>query len=368
MSEEDTEAYRVIMFLEEQDPKYAGKGDAFLAYVKAHYAYQDQWERENPGKTFDPDDEEHEKWYAEHPQPITTEQLERGQIDMRVEQRWKEKVKPDLDRIRADKALRGAFPAIAQNIGKQTVDLVKVTDPELAKLLVNPDGSINLTEESIAAAHKQDPIAAAVLDETIKHIEPILMALEQSVVMDEEGNYPFKINPSSSNLVHRTIDAFRRQAEENMRNAPPEIRRSPNGKQWISMEEMAAKQRAIENRRLTPQQKKAAQSELGSLYWTLTIDDINRLVIDDYGKRAKQLIQQTDNLAKKKYKPDAAPARSAQPAPKPEPAPAPTPPTVPPGKPRPPSTSTSSDVVSSRNPASGAIKTDAQRATDEMFK
>lgn len=366
LSAEDAEDLRIIQFLERTDPKFTGKADAWVDYCRKVYAYQDKWESENTDKDYNPTDEEHADFFKGTTPPVDAHTLEGGKIDMRVEERYEKRVKPEMDKMRARRALEQNTAVIADNVDKGLHRLVKQASPELAVLLSKSDGTPNMTQAQIAEAHKADPIAAAILDETAKHLEPILIELEKSVVMDEQGNYPYKLNPST-NQVHQHIEKYRAQAEANMRNAPPEVR-TVNGKQWISMVELDQKVRGVQNSKQSPQQRQAQVDALNSQYWVLTIDHVAELVIDDFGKKAKKLIADTDALAQKKYKPGAPATPSAQPAPSAQPPAAPRLAPVSTARPRPPSFASASDALTTRDPGQPPAKTVGETASEVMWK
>jgi hypothetical protein len=366
LTPEDEQEHRVLLFLEGQDQKHAGKADAWIAYCKLAYAYQDQWEKDNPGKEFDPQDEEHTPWFDAHPPPHEKSVIEQGTIDMRVEEKFQQRVKPELDTIKAREALEKSAPVIVDNVTKKVVQLVRVASTELATIVTNADGSANLTDATIARAHEVDPIAGAIIDLTIKEVEPLFMALEKSVVRDENGEYPFRLTPAK-NKVHAILNQFTNTAEENMRKAPPEAQ-VKDGRQWISIQRKVDAQNELQNRfnkrQITKAQLDQQIADLENRYWILTVDDVADLVIDDYGKRAKQLITQSDDLAKKKYGPKTAATNGAQPQA------AATRQIAPQAarKPNPPSLSSSSDVLTTRPAGTTPQKTAAQQAADVMFK
>jgi len=370
MSASDAQEYAVLQFLEKQDPaKFSGKAKAFLDYVKSVYDYQDKWEKENPDKTWDPSADEHADWFASNPIPVDKETIENGLIDMkveqRVEQRFAEKVKPRIDMMDAEKALESARPSIEMNVARGILKLVAVAAPELVALVTAADGkNPNLSTEAVEKVHEADAIAATVLDATAAEIDPILRELEKSTVRDANGNYPFKLQPDK-NQIHAIIDGYRWEAENQLRQAPAEVQ-NVNGRQWVSLEQKAKDFKQIRDTSTGQEQQRKLQ-EYDARHWTLTIDNVVDLITDDYGKKARNLIQQTDALAKRKYKPEAPPTNGVRPGTQVARPAAPIAPT-PAGKPRSPSVASASDIVTTANNGPTPAKTTQQQIIDVMFK
>lgn len=358
MNPEDQEIYRVLCFLENGDSKFAGKPAAFLEYLKKNYEYQDKWLADHEGKEFNPEDSEHDEWFAANPHPVDQKEIESGKIDMQVEEKFQSRIQPQLQKMEAEKAWKENAPMVATNVGKRLSSLVGQVDPELQKLFVDDKGNPVINAETIAKMEEKDPIAKDVLDRMLANdVGPMILELEKSAVPGAN----FKLQPDKF-PVHAAIDSYRLQAEKDMAKAPVEVR-VQDGREWKSIADFTKlQQEAV--RSGTKAEKAAKIGELNAKYWTLSVDDVEELIIDDFAQRAKKEIDRQNNLAAKKY------GRPGTPAP-PTPAPAPPPEPVPAhsnnGKPRPPSISTRSDVVTTGAPGQAAQKSYADTATSVMF-
>lgn len=346
MSPEDQQDYDALLYLETTDPKnWAGKPAAYLAYLKALYDYQDDWMAKNPKEEFNPDDEEHKDWYAKHQPAIDPEALKDARIRMAAEDAAMKKVQPMLDEINRGKAIQEAMPKIASTLTGLIVDMVDQAAPELGALL-RKDGKPSVTQEAIAAVEAKSRIGKRILDDVVKfEMEPLLLQLEMSV----DPRFGVALNPSV-NQVHARIDQYRAKAEADMLNAPMEVQ-IQDGRTFSTIEQMQQMRSAIERGAGTAGEKNRQIAGLNAKYYTLTVDDIEALIVKDCADLAKKRIAQAREDARSEF---GSSIPNGQPPPEPSPqlaspqpafTPRPTP------SARPPSMSSSSDMLTT--PAAG---------------
>lgn len=345
LSPEDKKDYEIIAFLERTEPeKFKGRGQKFLDYTKELYAYQDAWaaKPENEGKDFDPDDAEHNQWFAKHEPGTAESDIEYGRERAMEERIYQNRVKPELDKIERDKAMKEAIPTITQNVGRRTVALIDAVNPELAKLVQDAEGRPMFTKEAIAAVEEADPIAKRTLDQIVRNeLEPMVMALEMTTV----PGLGFKLNPAGDPM-HARIAEYVWQAENDMKKAPADVR-IQGGKEFATITQYNAMSEADRER-----------------HYTLSVDDIQDLIVDDMAQKARKSIDEVDNLAKRKYKPDAD-KREVAPAPTPATTPTPAPRN---NKPTPPSTNNSGDLARTSDQPAPAVKKYGETMASVMFK
>lgn len=349
LAEEDAEDLKGIRYLESTGKLPKGKSDEHLAFVKKNYEYQDKWVEANPGKKFNPDDEEHKDWYdANTPEGLTdrttiNKAINDANIDEQVEKRWNEKMKPKIDMQAAEDAFQREMPVIANRVDTRIVALVEKVDPNLAKLLIK-DGKPNLGKEAEAAIAHADPIASDELNEVIgSGLLATLVELEKLPIPECRKMF----NPEG-NPIHRIISNEITAAEKSMATASRDVQ-TVDGRLWISAAEY--------DRRLKDgpaDQMEARRSELDRTTWQITVDDIADLLIDGAAKKTKALIDRT-NKKLEKYGKTLAPASTNPPVngnepPAPPAPPAPNPPAARRGSP---SISSSADVTSPGSPAGG---------------
>ena len=302
MTPEDQRDLAIIQRMEADNPKLQGKAEEFRKFALSRYEYEAKWLRDNPGRTFNPDDAEHEEFYKGQPD-IDTDAYEQARIDLMVDRKVEDRLRP----IEEDKILEKAMPVIAQQIQKNVHAMVADVSPELAALLKNGD-QIDLSDAAVAKVAEADPIAARVLDRMIKtEVLPMVAALERSLLPGSAN----RLNPRE-NPLHAKIASHVLEFESEMK-AKPVAEQVRNGKQFITREEYAAREREINRGPGTPQNKAKALNDLNSAYWRPDVDDIETVMVRDAAKRAKEQIKDLDDLAAKKYK-GGAPRQAATPA------------------------------------------------------
>ena len=354
---EDEEDLKVIKFLEATDPKWRGKAEQFTSYLKKYYDYQDKWAEGHPGETFNPDDAEHEHWMAGNDPGIDARELDRGRIEMIAEERSEQKLAPIREEIRTNrnrKLLEESTPKVVKVLENRLVDFVEKASPELAELL-GPKGKRAITPEAETKMEDADPIAKEILMRTAEYVAPLIAELERSAVVDENNMSVSPLNPSA-NPAHRIIDGYRRTAERDMAEAGPEAQVFPDGKRFVTVEDLQRRERACR----TQSEREALHRNFRSF----TVDEIQDIIVDDASKRARELIENTDKIAKKKYgrgtagtqsKPSTEPATTSAPRPGSN-------------KPNSPSVSSQNNTVTTPNSASTPSKTYGEQAVALHFK
>jgi hypothetical protein len=360
MSEDDADDYRALQFLESEDPqKYAGKAAQWLAYVKAHYAYQDKWESEHPGEDYDQNHEQHAEFFTNNPIDMPDKKvLTKALVRLQVKEGLEESLRPQREKEKATQAWESALPNIAKQVDTSVSKMVTVFDPEIAKLVTGADGRPNPSDDNLAKLAQSDPIAAAILGSAAKAIQPLLVTLEKTIIPELQ----FKLD--RTNPAHALVIKYTKDAEDKMASAPADIR-NQNGKMWKPVAEVQQMRESIMRSAHTAAEKQRQIEALDQRYWVLTIDNVAEVIVDDYGKKAKKLFDEYDGLAAKKYKPKETPAPA-----EPQPATPPSAPAAPSngGRPRPPSLSSAADVVATPQSGTAKQKSAAEQAADVMFK
>lgn len=361
MSPEDAEDYKILLYLESTgDPKYAGLAKIYLDYVKAHYAYQDEWLKNNPGKEYNADDEEHSQWYAQNVPDIDQTILDKGKIDMQVDERVEKIVAPKLQQIDVDKAWQNHIPEIAGNVDKNVGLLLKRSAPELAKIAMDEKGNIVFTPENIAKIDAADPIAKEIIDDiTKREVEPRLLELEMSSFSDLN----YKLDPAK-NPIHADLRRFLRAAEREVLSAPAE-HQLKDGRRFVTRDQYDSEQDKINKAKISPEQKEEQRADYNSKFWTFTVEELEDLLVDWWANEARKRIEKADSIAKRKYGTAAQPV--AQPVVQPAMVTAPTPAPVP-TRSNPPSISSAVDRVALPIGPTPSQKSFAEEAVDFHFR
>lgn len=339
----DREDYEAIMFLERSDRRHAGLGNKFLTYLRDLYSYEEEWLSKNPEKEFNPDDEEHDAWYNDHPAPIDRETIERAKVDRAVEDRYQSRVEPELKAMKADRAWTRASPEIFLMANRQVLAIIKEACPEIAVVLSDSKGEPVLTEANATKADGINPIANDILNRYAARAWPMIVELEKTVLQDVE----LKLNPNDK--VHAAIINMQEAEEQRILADPAE--RSKDGKRFVTIRDY---------HRMSEAQQ--AQCRI------LTVDDVEALIVKNFAAQAKKDIEYQVNLGKKMFgsteNNNNAPAQNGQETPR-RIIPGPQPSGM---RVRPPSISSASDVVSTPEPGAQPRKTFGQQAADNYFK
>jgi hypothetical protein len=297
LSPEDSEYLDVIRFLERKQPaKYSGAAAKFLAYVKAHYAYQDAWAAANPGKEYDMNDSDHVQWYEQNSPDLDHNVLDRAKIDMRVEKEVNDRLEPELKQKRVEAAIQRDVPKIAMKVTKRIHEFMGLVDPTLQALITDDKGNPLMTDASTKKIEEADPIAFEVCEELTRNsLEPLLLELGKTMVPELEH----KIDPRT-NLAHRAIDVFRAEKEGQLKQMPSKDRQK-NGRDWITISEYQQRENRINNSSKSDQEKNSELNDLAANYWCLDVDDLEGLIVDSTAKKAKAIIEKRNKTASKKY-------------------------------------------------------------------
>jgi hypothetical protein len=243
-------------------------------------------------------------------------------------------------------------PKIVENVKTRIIEGVTAVNPEVAKLLegMNP---LNLTKEEQEKLDEQDPITARVMGPMVRdEMIPMLIELEKSVAPGAEYSLDPRNNP-----VHANIAKFVAKFETAM-TASQEKR---DGREFITIAELNDKQHEISHSKATPEAKQRKLNELNSRFWTASVDDIQKTIVEDVSKRAKAAVDELDGIFKRKYKPEAKKPAANAPAPA-APAPAATPAAN--GKPRPPSVASQATVVDTSRAGKSGEKSFGETAVE----
>lgn len=353
---EDKADYEALLAAEAESPeKFAGKAQQFADFVKKNYEYQDAWIANNPGKDFDPKDDEHSAWYEAN-QSISEDEIKDARAEVRFAEMAQKRMAPLLEKEKKkviEEAVQQSVPVVAKIFTDNVVKLVELVNPELVAHMKDDKGVLSIGEDSRERVAKADPIAAREIALVVDSVRPLIFDLEKSAI----PALGFRLNPAT-NERHAEIDSFRKQAEAEIM-AKPEAERMVDGKPFVTMDTYHGQLALI--RKTTPKSKLEAElQKYNDSVTTISIDQIEDKIVRHHAEKAKKIIDDIDSVAQRKYGQSPKPGEAA----KPGAAPAARPGS---GKPASPSVSSRSEQVTSA--ATGAVteKTLAQQATNSMF-
>lgn len=358
-------------FLEKEDPKYKGLKDSMVAFWAKEQEYISNWEKENPGKTFNADDEDHRQFYSDNEPQVDPDDLENAKIEVRANKIVDLKLKGQNKTLgeenrknRIQQALQTAQPKITGEVFGAISSLIEQSHPELAKLLKKDEktGATYLDNESSEKMDEVDPVGKEILMEVA---EPLSVVVREIEVMRTLGD-DYRANPNNGVRMRRTegwifphaevlqllnrVETALKEATE----ADPESTMR-DGKRFTTLQELNTAKGNIENSKATAARKKELIERLDAKYYTIDYDDAIAAAVAEFSDKAKRKLVRLSGVKPK-------PA-SEKPPEKEEDKPNPTP--KPKGS-RPPAISASSDLGDKGSVTTGKHTVDPKELEKKM--
>jgi len=188
---QDRHKYEVAKFLSTQDPHYKAAPRQILDQVKRAEAYATRWENQNPGKLFNPEDEEHNEFYESIPEPWSD--LEFAKAERLMErQSLKEELKKEYD-----SELSGIKETNARLELKANVD--QKYNQAVGQLIVGLGDDVDkaIRAGGVDKLETEDPITAQALMDAVKGMQPLIETMVQ--IDDPQG----RIKVDMKNPLHQ---------------------------------------------------------------------------------------------------------------------------------------------------------------------
>lgn len=185
--------------LEALDPRYKGITEKVVAFSKkggAEDQYIAAWKKENPGKEYDPDSEDHEDFYRTNAPDYEEADFEAARetvIERRAVEKAKKAMEPTFEKQRkaqieketAPKLDQASYSVIAGSLGAIDEGLLKVAQ-----------------EKGDQGLEETNPLAAQIVSEVVPQYE----ALAHEAVKVFNGLV--KVNPEKPAASHRQLDSI----------------------------------------------------------------------------------------------------------------------------------------------------------------
>lgn len=207
LAEEDRHEYEVAEFLAKTNPKFKNAPQVVLSHVKKANDHAARWEQQNPGKVFDPEDDEHADFFdaLDSEKPWSPREFRKAENKMDNAPDVEEQVKPlkeEIEVLKRDSARNELITSVQQ---AQTVVaglVAKAAGDDILDVIVK-DGFHKLNDK--------DPITANELARTMSGIQPLL---ETMIHLDDpKGRIPFDNN----NPMHHEWLKFLNKKESEFR-------------------------------------------------------------------------------------------------------------------------------------------------------
>ncbi len=258
--------------------QYAGKAKQWEDFAKRQSQYEEDWLEKNPGKQFNPDDEEHNDFFESDPfSSIDPEHVVEAEVEQKMS---KERVKIE-QRIR-DLEIRSTVAPAAQKEGFRRASNVieDIGGKEMAGIL-NEDGTVN--REAYDKAYEADPLRAPVVASTAEAVARLTSETARifrgAVKMDTERND-----------LHLKIAEIALQKEARMAALDSSKWKDPSGRRhedWLPAEKF---------NELSPSERKR--------HWTFNEQEMVGLIELELSERAKDYLaeeeKRIENVATKR--------------------------------------------------------------------
>lgn len=170
LREDDRREYAIAEHLAKTNPKYKDAPQIVLEHVNRSEEYASKWEADHPGESFDPNDEEHDKFFATLHCPWSDSEFRNAEIDFVAEAKAKKIIGEQESRfedLAQDNARLELSPAVDRTVSQAGGTLAKLVDDEAHKALAS--GGYD-------AMHALDPVIAEVVAESLSRLEPFIKA------------------------------------------------------------------------------------------------------------------------------------------------------------------------------------------------
>lgn len=205
LSARDKREYEVATHLAKTDPRFKDAPRVVLDQIRMADEYASRWEAANPGKVFDPEDEDHNDFYARLQRPWTPEEFQDAAIDMRAEQKMKAVLEQQGEKMSEVTESTGRVelaPVVEQHFSTAAMSLAEMVSPEL-KAAIGTKGWDGLRDA--------DPVTAQVIGATLQQLHPFI----EAAVQLDDPHRRFKLD-TKKNAAHAQWNQVVQVGEANL--------------------------------------------------------------------------------------------------------------------------------------------------------
>lgn len=220
LSKGDARLLEQLKKLEEIEPSYKDVSQKFLEFKAKEAAYEAEWLKAHPDEDFDPDAQEHQKFYERNEPSIDEDDLELAKeaiITERAEKKAREKVEREMEPLKAEQrhkeVVEKLAPKLTQTFEKVAREAAAQINPELGGL------------KELSQVAEKDPLAAEILSGVANHWLPVIQVAEFAYA-------GAKFDPESPE--GQRLGAVVTEIEQGLLSLPKEDR-SRSGKQFATL-------------------------------------------------------------------------------------------------------------------------------------
>lgn len=173
LTPEDRRDYEIALHLSKIDPRYPDAHQVILDQVRRAEEYAANWEAANPGQTFDPQNEDHDAFFASISRPWSDSEFDDARIDMRAERKIEKLMgqhNETLSKTQAEVARVDLAPVVEQEFVNATGTVAKMLGDDVHDALL---------KQGWDGLHAKDPVMAQVLGGALHELHPFIEAAVQ---------------------------------------------------------------------------------------------------------------------------------------------------------------------------------------------
>lgn len=228
LSDEERQELTIFKEMAESDPAFKALPNQYLTYLKKAESYQRNWEKEHPGEEFDPEADEHDKFFKTAEPKYS--QRDFAKAEARIEARAliakeRETNNKETAALRADLAVRELEPNIRNTQIGATAEIIKT---------VNEDWLKTIEKDGFQKFAESNPMEADIIQAVAKNIGPFIAAA--IAIDDPKGRVPINQNDPA----HREWADYLTAKENALRMLPISERKTDDGRIIISRQEYAS--------------------------------------------------------------------------------------------------------------------------------
>lgn len=189
--------------------KYGNLKQQLNEFTRAESEYRALWEAKNEGESFDPDAEEHAKFYAKNAPDIDESDIEAAESDLRneeIDQRVKAEVQQRIAPIEAKQRAEAIVPVIQGGVAA-------IASAAIQAVLPNVDPA-KLTPEMVAKLEDEHPKQIEVINSAVDATTKTFAAYVQITNGVQKINMDDPTHAAVVDVVGRVQDFIRSRPEE----------------------------------------------------------------------------------------------------------------------------------------------------------
>lgn len=187
LTDGDRRDYEIAEHLAKIDPRFKDAPKVILDQVRQADDYAQNWSTANPGKVFNPEDEEHDNFFAQMQRPWTDSEFRRAEVKLEARKEIEEMSRASDQRlsvVEEDSARRELAPAVDQHFSNAALQTAKMVGDDIHQALSTGGWD---------ALHKKDPVMAKVLGTALQQMHPFV----EAAIQIDDPRQRIRIDPNN---------------------------------------------------------------------------------------------------------------------------------------------------------------------------